>query len=186
VDGVYRSATFPRAAFPRFVAEAIPAGVEAFVEASDYAKHEVQRRSEQRYGAYKSRDAQTADPSDNAAKPTEHAHEACRLETRPKAAQPMTQEREFCSSGWVRPNGNLAFGWCDCGTPTVRSDAPPPREQIGAGPSGRLGDRQPFGRNPRAMSDLPPAIASWRDQIERLSEHASPCRYPLLTKWAAS
>ncbi len=35
------------------------------------------------------------------------------------------------------------------------------------------------------MSDLPPAVASWRDQIERLSEHASPCRYLLPAKWAA-
>ena len=35
------------------------------------------------------------------------------------------------------------------------------------------------------MSDLPPAVASWRDQIERLSEHASPCRFLAPTKWAA-
>ena len=35
------------------------------------------------------------------------------------------------------------------------------------------------------MSDLPPAVASWRDQIERLSEHASPCRYLAPAKWAA-
>jgi hypothetical protein len=35
------------------------------------------------------------------------------------------------------------------------------------------------------MSDLPPVVASWRDQIERLSEHASPCRYLLPAKWAA-
>ncbi|WP_267355491.1 MULTISPECIES: hypothetical protein [unclassified Methylobacterium] len=35
------------------------------------------------------------------------------------------------------------------------------------------------------MSDLPPAVASWRDQIERLSEHASPCRYLAPVKWAA-
>jgi hypothetical protein len=35
------------------------------------------------------------------------------------------------------------------------------------------------------MSDLPPAIAFRRDQIERLSEHASPCRYLLPAKWAA-
>ena len=33
--------------------------------------------------------------------------------------------------------------------------------------------------------DLPPAVASWRDQIERLSEHASPCRYLTPTRWAA-
>ncbi|MGU3388551.1 hypothetical protein ACLBYG_28915 [Methylobacterium sp. D53M] len=82
-------------ALPCFVAKAGPAGIEAFVESSDDAEYEVQRRSEQRYGTYKSRDAQTADPSDNAANPTEHAHEACRLETRPQAAQPMTQELEF-------------------------------------------------------------------------------------------
>ena len=35
------------------------------------------------------------------------------------------------------------------------------------------------------MSDLPPAVASWRDQIERLSEHASPCRYLTPARWAA-
>lgn len=35
------------------------------------------------------------------------------------------------------------------------------------------------------MSDLPPAVASWRDQIERLSPHASPCRYLLPAKWKA-
>jgi hypothetical protein len=35
------------------------------------------------------------------------------------------------------------------------------------------------------MSDLPPAVASWRDQIERLSEYASPCRYLAPAKWAA-
>jgi hypothetical protein len=35
------------------------------------------------------------------------------------------------------------------------------------------------------MSDLPPAVASERDQIERLSEHASPCRYLPPAKWAA-
>jgi hypothetical protein len=35
------------------------------------------------------------------------------------------------------------------------------------------------------MSDLPPAVASWRDQIERLSQHALPCRYLAPTKWAA-
>ncbi|WP_197739396.1 hypothetical protein [Methylobacterium sp. P1-11] len=33
------------------------------------------------------------------------------------------------------------------------------------------------------MSELPSAVTSWRDQIERLSEHASPCRYLLPTKW---
>lgn len=35
------------------------------------------------------------------------------------------------------------------------------------------------------MSDLPSAVACWRDQIERLSKHASPCRYLAPTKWAA-
>ena len=36
------------------------------------------------------------------------------------------------------------------------------------------------------MPNPPPAVASWHDQIERLSEHDSPCRY-LLTPamWAA-
>ncbi|WP_267428673.1 hypothetical protein [Methylobacterium sp. GC_Met_2] len=33
------------------------------------------------------------------------------------------------------------------------------------------------------MSELSPTVASWRDQIERLSEHASQCRYLLPTKW---
>jgi hypothetical protein len=36
-----------------------------------------------------------------------------------------------------------------------------------------------------AHADLPPTVASWRDQIERLSEHASPCRYLLPAKWKA-
>ncbi|WP_091678236.1 hypothetical protein [Methylobacterium sp. 275MFSha3.1] len=35
------------------------------------------------------------------------------------------------------------------------------------------------------MSNLSAAAASWRDQIERLSEHASPCRYLTPTRWAA-
>ncbi|MGU3469177.1 hypothetical protein ACLBXO_30495 [Methylobacterium sp. C33D] len=35
------------------------------------------------------------------------------------------------------------------------------------------------------MSDLSPTVASWRDQIERVSEHASPCRYLTPTRWAA-
>jgi hypothetical protein len=35
------------------------------------------------------------------------------------------------------------------------------------------------------MSNHPPAVTTWRDQIERLSEHASPCRYLLPAKWAA-
>jgi hypothetical protein len=62
---------------------------------------------------------------------------------------------------------------------------PPPREQIGAGPSEGLADRQPFSHTPASMSALPPAVASWRDQIERLSEHASPCRYLTPSRWAA-
>ena len=36
-----------------------------------------------------------------------------------------------------------------------------------------------------ASSRLPPAVASWRDQIERLSELASPCRYLAPAKWKA-
>lgn len=36
-----------------------------------------------------------------------------------------------------------------------------------------------------AAADLPPAVASRGDQIERRSEHASPCRYLLPAKWAA-
>jgi hypothetical protein len=35
------------------------------------------------------------------------------------------------------------------------------------------------------MSDLPPTIATWRDQLERISERASPCRYLTPTQWAA-
>lgn len=34
-------------------------------------------------------------------------------------------------------------------------------------------------------ADLPPAVATWRDQIERLSPHASPCRYMPPARWAA-
>jgi hypothetical protein len=34
-------------------------------------------------------------------------------------------------------------------------------------------------------ANLSPTVASWRDQIERLFEHASPCRYLPPTKWAA-
>ncbi|MDH2313175.1 hypothetical protein [Methylobacterium brachiatum] len=34
------------------------------------------------------------------------------------------------------------------------------------------------------MSDLPPAVATWRDQIERIPERASPCRYLTPTQWA--
>ena len=40
-----------------------------------------------------------------------------------------------------------------------------------------MSDTQPV------VSDLPPTVASWRDQIERLSEHASPCRYLAPPKW---
>ncbi|ONF47082.1 hypothetical protein [Methylobacterium radiotolerans] len=36
-----------------------------------------------------------------------------------------------------------------------------------------------------APTDLPPAVVTWRDQIERLSEHASPCRYLTPARWAA-
>ncbi|MGH1569534.1 hypothetical protein ACRAWG_01250 [Methylobacterium sp. P31] len=35
------------------------------------------------------------------------------------------------------------------------------------------------------MSDLPPAVASWRNQIEHLSPHASPCRFLAPAKWAS-
>ncbi len=35
------------------------------------------------------------------------------------------------------------------------------------------------------MPSLSPAVASWRDRIERLSERASPCRYLLPAKWVA-
>ncbi|GJE14251.1 hypothetical protein [Methylobacterium longum] len=35
-----------------------------------------------------------------------------------------------------------------------------------------------------ALTDLPPAVASWRSAIENLSEHASPCRYLAPAKWA--
>jgi hypothetical protein len=38
---------------------------------------------------------------------------------------------------------------------------------------------------PSAISDIPSAVASWRNQSERRSEHASPCRYLTPTKWAA-
>lgn len=34
------------------------------------------------------------------------------------------------------------------------------------------------------MSDLPPAVATWRDQLERISERASPCRYLTPAQWA--
>jgi hypothetical protein len=40
-------------------------------------------------------------------------------------------------------------------------------------------------RTAAAMSNLPLAVASWRDQIERLSEHASPYPYLAPAKWAA-
>jgi hypothetical protein len=35
------------------------------------------------------------------------------------------------------------------------------------------------------MPDIPPAVASWRDQLDRLSPHALPCRYLPPSKWAA-
>ncbi|MCJ2140273.1 hypothetical protein [Methylobacterium sp. E-066] len=35
-----------------------------------------------------------------------------------------------------------------------------------------------------APTDLPPAVATWRDQIERISERASPCRYLTPAQWA--
>ncbi|MHB2205719.1 hypothetical protein [Methylobacterium sp. CM6257] len=35
------------------------------------------------------------------------------------------------------------------------------------------------------MSDLPRAVTSWRDQVERLSPHTSPCRYRPPIKWVA-
>ncbi|MDH2310321.1 hypothetical protein [Methylobacterium brachiatum] len=35
-----------------------------------------------------------------------------------------------------------------------------------------------------APADLPSAVASWRDQLERLSPHASPCRYMPPARWA--
>ncbi|WP_158168842.1 hypothetical protein [Methylobacterium mesophilicum] len=35
------------------------------------------------------------------------------------------------------------------------------------------------------MSDPPPAVAWGRDPIERLSEHALPCRYHAPAEWAA-
>ncbi|MDF2599150.1 MAG: hypothetical protein K0Q54_1973 [Methylobacterium brachiatum] len=34
------------------------------------------------------------------------------------------------------------------------------------------------------MSDLPTAVAIWHDQLERISERASPCRYLTPTQWA--
>jgi len=35
------------------------------------------------------------------------------------------------------------------------------------------------------MSETPSTVATWRDQIQRLSEHASPCRYLAPAKWSA-
>lgn len=34
-----------------------------------------------------------------------------------------------------------------------------------------------------APAPLPDAVAGWRSALENLSEHASPCRYLLPTKW---
>ncbi|MCJ2102490.1 hypothetical protein [Methylobacterium sp. E-046] len=62
-----------------------------------------------------------------------------------------------------------------------------PRTLIDAGrdiTAVRFAFHQPFRRIAAAISDLPPAVASWRDQIECLSEHASPCRYLAPAKWA--
>lgn len=42
-----------------------------------------------------------------------------------------------------------------------------------------MSDTQPV------VSDLPTTVALWRDQIERLSEHASLCRYLAPAKWKA-
>lgn len=36
-----------------------------------------------------------------------------------------------------------------------------------------------------ASSPLPDPVAGWRNAIENLSEHASPCRYLAPAKWAA-
>lgn len=36
-----------------------------------------------------------------------------------------------------------------------------------------------------APTNLPPAVASWRNQLERISERASPCRYMPPARWAA-
>jgi hypothetical protein len=35
-----------------------------------------------------------------------------------------------------------------------------------------------------APANLPPAVATWRDQLERISERASPCRYLTPAQWA--
>ena len=35
-----------------------------------------------------------------------------------------------------------------------------------------------------APADLPPTVATWRDQLERISERASPCRYLTPAQWA--
>ncbi|MBA9061726.1 hypothetical protein GGQ91_001103 [Methylobacterium fujisawaense] len=37
----------------------------------------------------------------------------------------------------------------------------------------------------RSPLQLPPAAATGRDQIERLSKHASPCWYLIPTRWTA-
>jgi hypothetical protein len=52
-------------------------------------------------------------------------------------------------------------------------------------PDGFSPFQQPFGRTAARMSDLPRAVTSWRDQVERLSPHTSPCRYRPPTKWVA-
>ncbi len=38
---------------------------------------------------------------------------------------------------------------------------------------------------PPAPSPLPDPVARWRDALENLSPHASPCRYLAPAKWAA-
>ncbi|WP_246689984.1 hypothetical protein [Methylobacterium sp. WL7] len=35
------------------------------------------------------------------------------------------------------------------------------------------------------LADLPPTVATWRDQLDRIAERASPCRYMPLVRWAA-
>ncbi len=86
----------------------------------------------------------------------------------------------FTDLGWTsRPRRS-----CSAHT-LVRSDALPPREQIGAGAARTIGGSATIRPYPAGMSDLPPAVPSERDQIGRLSEHASPCRYLLPAKWAA-
>jgi hypothetical protein len=70
----------------------------------------------------------------SAARPTSR-REPCR--NRSDVHQPGTP---WCTPEWQPPNPAAASCWpatLRIGPPLVRSDAPPPREQIGAGPSGR-------------------------------------------------